>query len=594
MSYSLRPEYQQPIHDATINHCKSSAVAAFVSASVGSGKTINIAFMVQHIVNKGGKALVLARQGELIKQNSEDCWAIGCKNSVFSASLNKRSTYYPAVFGTEGTVQRALDNEFKTHSFSAILIDECHMIDWKDCLLDEPETQYGKIISHFQKLNTKLRIIGYTGSPYRGAESILGEFWQKQLYDVGTYQLIGLGYLVPPIFGFGDEDHHYNLEGFEKKSEHEDYSAKELAAMGRAITKDKTKTTAIIEEVIQRTQNRLGVLITCASKKHCEQVSECLPDGSWGIVTDSTSTKQRIKILDDAKVGNIKYVMQIGCLTTGVNVPFWDTCVILRKIGSLTLLIQLMGRVFRTLKAEQIDLGLQKHDALILDYTDTLESMGDVFDDPIVSQAVASKAKQDGGTPKICMACNTHNGEFAIRCCGEDMSSDDGRCEYFFMFNECLACGAHNAPSAKSCRKCEAVLIDPNKALINKAYTDADYKPVNKMILTQTQTGKLCVVYELDSTYMKNGEALPEVAKEYLTPFGGAPYEKARWYKFIEQHICGEKFRRTFANCQNLEQVINMKAMLDIPKELTHRVGEKGFSIINRKRFNSGREATAS
>jgi len=588
--YELRPEYQIPAHLATIEHCKTSNEPAFHNMTVGAGKSINIAFMVKHITDKGGRVLVLARQGELIEQNSLDCWEIGCKNSVFSASLNKRSLYYPAVFGTEGTVQRALDNELKDVSFDAIFFDECHMLHWQDCLIEQPESQYGKIIKHFKSKNPKLRIVGYTGSPYRGTEPILNKFWKKQLSDVSTYELINLGYLVPPVFGFGDIDHAYDLSAFNKKSEHEDYSAKELAAMGRAITKDKTKTQVIIEEVINRTRNRLGVLITCASKKHCEQVAECLPEGTWGIITDSTSTKERMRILKDAKIGAIKYVMQIGCLTTGVNVPYWDCCVILRKIGSLTLLIQLTGRVLRTLKNEQIEQGLQKHDALILDYTDTFESMGDIFDNPLVATANSEKAKQLNRESIECPICSTNNSQFAIRCCGADSNSDDGRCEHFFTSVQCGKCFAENAPSSKSCRKCDAVLIDPNSALINKAYSDADYKPVNKMTLSSTKTGGLCVTYDLASVYIKNGVEYPEVAKEYFAPFKGVPYEKARWYKFIEQHIQGDKFRRMVYNFPTIESILNMRAMFDTPTEITHRINEKHFSIINRKKFRSGRE----
>lgn len=129
--YELRQEYQLPAHIATIEHCKKSNEPAFHSMSVGAGKTINIAFIAKHIAEKGGRVLVLARQGELIDQNSADAWAIQLKNSVFSASLGKRSIFYPVIFGTEGTVQRALDNEFKSLKFSAILIDECFSPDTK-------------------------------------------------------------------------------------------------------------------------------------------------------------------------------------------------------------------------------------------------------------------------------------------------------------------------------------------------------------------------------------------------------------------------------------------------------------------------------
>ena len=57
-------DYQQDAHEKTILHCRSSNKPAFHNHSVGAGKTILIAFDMLNTVNKGGRALCLARQGE--------------------------------------------------------------------------------------------------------------------------------------------------------------------------------------------------------------------------------------------------------------------------------------------------------------------------------------------------------------------------------------------------------------------------------------------------------------------------------------------------------------------------------------------------
>lgn len=585
-------DYQQEAHDETLKHIRESTKPAFLDVSVGGGKTVIIGALAQHIESKGGKVLVIARQGELIEQGADTYREMGGKCSVYSASLKMRSKYYPVVFGTEGTLCRELDGDFKDEKYHALLIDEAHMVDWQDALLEKPETQYGKIIKHFKGLNPNLRIVGYTGSPYRYNKSMIGDFWEKKLAEVGTYELISKGFLVPPVFGFGDGEHKYDLSQWQAKADSKtDFTQKELQAMGRAITKEKTKTELIMEEVVERTRNQLGVLITCASKKHCEQVAECLPVGSWGIITDSTSTKDRRNILAKAKSGQIKYTLQIGCLTTGVDISYWQVCVILRKIGSLVLIIQLIGRALRILKPHQLDEGLTKNDALILDYTDTMESFGDIHN-PIVEKAAAEKAKQND-QDLLCPKCGSSNSIFAVRCIGVDATSDDGRCEYFFKSNECGVCGAENAPSARTCRKCDAIMIDPNKALIRKAYTDADYKPVVAMHFGATQSGKLSVTYQLDSTYHHNGIEKPEVAKEYYDIASKQPHEKGRWYGFVKQHINGYKFQQSMMRNQSLENVIRNKAMFDCPSHITHRKNDKGFSVINRRKFRSGRETTA-
>jgi DNA repair protein RadD len=603
MTYELRPEYQLPAHIATIEHCKKSNEPAFHSMSVGAGKTINIGFMCQHVTSKGGKVLVLARQGELIEQNANDAWSIGVKTSVFSASLNKFSTTFDCVMGTEGTVANHLLQAFSRWLPDCILIDECHQVDWHDvdgCIkaaesgadfYNAKFAQYGKIIAHFLMKKPKLRIIGYTGSPYRGVEAIKGQFWKHQLSDVGTMQLISMGFLVPPVFGFGDDDHHYDLGEFKPvggEGAH-DFTQKELAAMGRKLTKEVTMTQRIMEQVQDIARNRNGVLITCASKKHCEQVAECLPAGAWGIVTDDTSTKNRKAILDKAKSGELKYVIQITCLTTGVNVPLWDVLVILRKIGSLTLLIQLTGRVLRQLKPEQVSAGMKKEDALVLDFTDTFESMGDIYDDPIVNQALLQKRSDKRDDSIECPKCATLNSKHARRCCGVDQKGT--RCDHFWVSRECKNCGAHNDTTAKDCRECGAVLIDPNAKLLNKAYTDADFKPVLSFKASPGKGDNLIITYRLDSKYFDDGVEKDEVAREFFSPFSTQPHIKNMWYRWLMQHCpLPDKKNKIIKFRTNAEiaEAINQHA--EVPTHITHRINPKGYSVINRKKFKSADE----
>lgn len=621
MTYQLRLEYQLPAHIATIEHCRASNEPAFHNMSVGAGKTINIAFMCQHIVSKGGKVLVLARQGELIEQNADDAWSIGVKTSIFSASLGKKSTVFNCVMGTEGTVNNHLLDAFSSWLPDCILIDECHMVHWQDVIdciaLAEQQkqliedlkntdeyshrfdelfynkefSQYAKIIAHFKLKKPKLRIVGYTGSPYRGTESIKGTFWKHQLSDVGTMQLIQLGFLVPPVFGFGDDDHHYDLSEFKPAGGEgaHDFTAQELAAMGRKLTKDKTMTQQIMEQVQAIAASRNGVLITCASKKHCEQVAECLPAGTWGIVTDETSTKNRKAILDKAKAGEIKYVIQITCLTTGVNVPRWDLLVILRKIGSLTLLIQLTGRVLRQLKPEQVAQGAKKSDALVLDFTDTFESMGDIYDDPIVNQALMQKRQNQRDDSIECPKCSTLNSKHARRCCGVDNQGQ--RCDHFWIFRDCKNCGAHNDTTAKDCRECGAVLIDPNAKLLNKAYTDADFKPVKSFKASPGKGDNIIITYHLDSTYFDDGIEKPEIAREFFSPFSPQPHIKNMWYRWLQQHAPLPDIKNKIMRPRNNAEIcaaINQFA--EVPTHITHRINPKGYSVINRKKFKSADE----
>ena len=134
-------------------------------------------------------------------------------------------------------------------------------------------------------------------------------------------------------------------------------------------------------------------------------------------------------------------------------------------------------------------------------------------------------------------------------------------------------------------------MIDPSDQLRNKAYTDADYKKVLSMKLEQTQTGALRVVFALDSVYQKNGQQMQEIAKQILHPFDKDPFKKRLWRNFVNDHIQGRIFRDTMMRMRSLDEIQKASAYFDQPVEITHRMNDKGFSIINRKKFRSGREA---
>lgn len=610
-------DYQWETHHLSIEHFRDKETGtqpAYIDASVGSGKTINIGMLAKHISDKGGVVLVLARQGELIEQNSADAWLMDCTNSTFSASLGTKSTYFPVVMGTEGTVQRALYKQLADFRPNAILIDECHQMPWEDCLQDSPTTQYGKIIKEMQRRNPKLRIIGYTGSAYRGVDPIKGEFWKKELISVNTTYLCDRGFLVPQTFGFSHEDIGYDLEKYAPLSEDgtNDFTAAQLKAMEEDILKNPTSTQKIMREIMERTKDRNGVLITCAGKRHCEEAAAALPDGSYGIVTDGTKKSERRQILSDAKCGKIKYVLQIGCLTTGVNVPPWDTIVILRRIGSLTLLIQLIGRGLRLLKDEHEDLGMTKTDCLILDYSETMHTMGELYHNPILEEAALEEAKQKNRPLIECGICCTMNSATARRCMGHKTEdsftnlrfiseyyareflhsqklnfkkhklpqwSPDKRCENFYQSKECENCNTLNDTTARTCRSCKEFLIDPNDKLNNNAYRDADFINVREMDILATRDRKKIVV----NYYLENGEK----ASEFFTLVNAKKFQYTLWRKFVMDHVKSPDMRNNILKVHLPVQIINFTACFEAPTSITHRKNDGGYDIIRHKRFGS-------
>lgn len=603
-------DYQIPIIDSVINHCKKSNEPAFVDISVGGGKTSIYAFVAEHVASKGGKVLILARQGELVEQNSAFAWKAHVDNSVYSASLGKKSKHYPVVYGTEGTIARAIgenkpfgytvDKDTGAVNFTwkpdLLLIDECHQINY-----DDDENQYMKVINFFRAANPKMRIIGGTGSPIRGKKYIVGKFWKERLYELSTAKLVEWGWLVPPIFGFPEEDENgYDFSTITVDKDGDSFSEEEL----NRITGDPTKTHEIIKEIISRTKDRLGVLIFCSTKKHCREASEALPEGSYGIVSDDTNYKERSRIYKASRSGKIKYLLNVGVLATGYNNPRIDTVAYLRPLDSLTLLIQTLGR---GLRIPEDDDYFEKINCLVLDYGDVFARLGDLYENPILEEAVAEKGKRKGEI-LICPECSTENSMMARRCIGKvELDSDFNRdlpminierqmkgesilepeidrCEFFWSHRTCPNCETKNDPCARECRKCKYQLIDPNEKLNRQHYTEKDLLQVLSAKAIPCKNGGILMVYNL-----VNGDE----AKEFFTPRGKDRVTRILWRdNFIKQHI-NPMDKLLFQNIMNKQQdtpFLHAKAMCDsgfinLPITMTHRINDKGKSIINRKLF---------
>lgn len=589
-------DYQIDAYHAIAQSIRNYPGPFFVEASVGAGKTMMMAMVSARAQQTDMTVWLLARRGELVEQNAETLWECGVRNSIFSASVGRKSTHYKTIVGSEGTVARAMQKELKKSVPDILLVDENHEVDFQS-----PDSQYMQIIAELIRRNPKLRIVGFTGSPYRGTLDILGGFWKKCVYQVRTPYLVERGYLVPTIFGFGHDDVRYEFEGIEipDTDNNTDYTTAQLNAMQRQIMKDPTRTQKIMAEVLELTKNRNAVMITGAGHKHLQEVANCLPEDSWVIITDKTGSKERRESLKAVSRGEKKFILQIGCLTTGYDEPLIDTSVILRKIGSLTLLVQLLGRGMRLLKPKHKEAGYHKVDHLVLDYTDTMPEMADKYHNPILEKAQLFKAKQEHQTIR-CPKCLTDNSKFARRCIADDEKSQDGRCEFFWVSVLCKECKVENDPTAGECRNCQATIKDPNAKLSGKHYTDDDWLEVVSMTLRPTRPKNgarygsqgLVVEYlvkpdgELQHrarTKTVDGEVL-EVATEIFWPQSREKWMLAEWTnKFLKLHL--DKSMHHKLRDKHPGQIAGMAELFDVPKYITHRINEKGRSVIHRKRF---------
>lgn len=497
-------DYQQHAHDAVIQWWKSTTTPCVIEAATGAGKSVIIAMLAETLHGLSGKkVLCLAPSAELVQQNSEKFKPCGVPYSIYSASISK-SLRGRVIFATEGT--------FKTQAkrlggdFAGVIVDECHRI--------TPTVQ--RIIADMREGNPNLRVCGLSATPYRlGSGFVFAQdtqgrtlppdvardpYFARLVYYIGAPELIGRGYLTPPIVGAIHAES-YDTSGLQTTSA----GTYSTATVERAFEGWGRKTAQIVDDVLRQSVGRQGIMWFAATVKHAQEIMASLDPANARMIGGDINTKKvdRARLVADFKAQRYRHLVSVGTMTTGVDFTHVSCIAILRATESVSLLQQIIGR------------GLRLHDGkencLVLDYGSNIDKHcpdGDLFRPEIKAQYQSATKGTIEAECEQCGFVNTFSprpndddwpidkhgyftdldGEriknadgkpipahFGRRCCGVTIGRHEAtRCGHFWSCKICPECEADNDIAARYCGSCKYELIDPAAKLI------LDFKALKK------------------------------------------------------------------------------------------------------------------
>lgn len=370
MKYVLR-DYQKEASDAVVRffNNKKEKGNGLVIAPTASGKSLILADIASQL---NGNVLVLQPSSEILKQNFAKLKSYGIEDcSIYSASLNKKEISR-ITFAMIGSIMAHIDDFDK---FTAILVDECHVIN----------AQGGQYKTFFEKV--KRKIVGFTATPYRlythQGITFKGQFmpngtfcdedyfvdgfmpkpgveianrcilkfltrtrqriFSKVIYNISIQKLMHDGYLAPmqyfPLKVFDQEKVKMNTTG-------RDYDERSLQAeFSRSNVLEKL--TNIVKRLMQPKSGkpRNGILVFTSFLWEAEALANAIPDCE--VISGNTKPKERDRILKEFQEGKIKVLSNVMVLTTGYDYPALDTIVMDRPTKSLALYYQILGRAWR-------------------------------------------------------------------------------------------------------------------------------------------------------------------------------------------------------------------------------------------------------
>ena len=391
---AIKPrQYQLDAFEAVKTYLEYREGNPCVVLPTGAGKTILIVLLCQWVASWGGRVLILAHVRELLQQAADKLNAMAPELDVgvYSAGLGRREkTGAVTVAGIQSVYQRAAEFD----PFDLVIVDECHLIP------ADGEGMYRTFLNEAKTLNSNIRLVGLTATPYRMTTGPLcgsAEILNAVCFDVPVVSLIDQGFLSKLISKrvIECDTSKLHVRGGE-------FVAEEVSLLMGSVEAVRLA----CEEIVDRTQDRHSVLIFCSGVEHAEAVR----DRMVGSELITGETQDRDAILERFKRGETKYLVNVNVLTTGFDAPNVDCVELLRPTLSPGLYYQMVGRGFRLCEG--------KADCLILDFGGNVQRHG-----PINRIRVEKKSK---GKP---------TGEAATRVCPD--------CDevLFVSSRECPACG---------------------------------------------------------------------------------------------------------------------------------------------------------
>ena len=372
--------YQQEAFDAAVAHLVKSDEPGILELATGAGKSIIVAMLADWLATKNRRVLVLTHSSDLVKQNHAKYLMTGNDAGIFSAKLGKKNHRHQVIFGGVQSVVRSLEKF--DQPFSLIIVDEAHMVGFEG-------GSYQKVFQHFYAMNPKMRVIGLTATPSRGKYRLVApdNFFKHTIYRKLTKALIDEGFLSPIVYGAPSVEE-YQLLGVKLNS----MGKFNQADIDAATLGQERLTRAICTDIMANmyAQNRQLCMIFAASIQHAEEIVGYLPAGLTEIVTGATSQGDRDDIINAARNGPIQYLVNVGTLTTGVDIPRCDCIALLRATESPALLSQIIGRGLR------LSPETGKEDCLLLDYGQNIDRHGEAEDD-LFGQLEDMKVKEKSG-----------------------------------------------------------------------------------------------------------------------------------------------------------------------------------------------------
>lgn len=413
-TFELR-DYQGAAIDAIYAYFAEEVGCPVLALPTGTGKSVIIADFIRSAISQYGETRILnlTHVKELIKQNFDTILKMwpSCPAGVYSAGIGRRDVGQVTFAG----IQSVYKNADLFGHIDLVVIDECHLVSPTN------STMYRQLINALLDKNPKLKVIGFSATPYRLGQGMLTDsehgLFTHVAFDMTSREafnwMIAQGWIVPLI----PKKTSTALDLAGVRMQHGEFVLKDLQ---EHVDKEAV-TFAALTETANQAHDRQSWLVFASGIVHCENVADMLNthfDIPATFIHSKISDEERDERIAGFKSGKYRALVNNNILTVGFDFAGIDCIVMLRPTASPVLWVQMLGRGTRPIYASGFDLKTPegrraaiaasvKPNCLVLDFARNTERLGPI-NDPVIPHKKGRGAK--GIAPvKVCESCGFYS-----------------------------------------------------------------------------------------------------------------------------------------------------------------------------------------
>lgn len=304
-----------------------------IISATGTGKTYLAALDVKNYNPK--RFLFVAHREQILKKSLDSFHKVlgGDKKTNYGIlSGNTKNTDAKYLFATVQTLSKAENlNQFKRDEFDYILIDEAHHVGSKI---------YGKLLDYF----TPDFLLGMTATPEQSDDKNIYELFDYNVpYEIRLQEALEEEMLVPFHY-IGVSDYTYNGEVIDDNTN-----------LKYLVSEERVKYVVEQSKYYGYDGDVLHGLVFVSRKEEADEIAKLLTKNGYPaqMLSGEDSQEQREQAIEKLKNGELTYLVTVDIFNEGIDIPFINQVIMMRKTESVIVFVQQLGRGLRKAQGKE-------------------------------------------------------------------------------------------------------------------------------------------------------------------------------------------------------------------------------------------------